>query len=124
MRRAINTCTYNIIVTDAPSIHVTDFPVVKVHVDELPSARIWQNNLCAILSASVNIKYHLSIKVCYRICTVRCIRIEKKPACVLSLTWVGRIYFDSSSFWKITSILSSRLKQFSNNYQVICNNKL
>jgi hypothetical protein len=76
MRRAINTCTYNIIVTDAPSIHVTDLPVVKVHVDELPSARIWQNNLCAILFASVNIKYHLPIKVCYRICTVRCIRIE------------------------------------------------
>jgi hypothetical protein len=53
-------------------VHVTDFPVVK-----LSSARIWQHkNLCAILSANVNINYRLPIKVYYRICTLRHIRIE------------------------------------------------
>ena len=51
-------------------VHVTDFPVVKVHVDELSSARIWQHKLCATLSANVNINYRLPIKVYYRICTV------------------------------------------------------
>ena len=76
MRRAINTCTYNIIVTDAPSIHFTDFPVVKVHVDELPSARIRQNNVCAIVSASVNIKYHLPIFLCTIV--FGCMRIKIK----------------------------------------------
>ena len=57
-------------------VHVTDFPVVNVHVDELSSARIWQNKLCATFSASVNINYRLPIKVYYRICTLRHIRIE------------------------------------------------
>jgi hypothetical protein len=57
-------------------VHVTDFPVVNVHVDELSSARIWQHELCATLSANVNINYRLPIKVYYRICTVRHIRIE------------------------------------------------
>ena len=38
-------------------VHVTDFPVVNVHVDELSSARIWQHKLCATLSADVNINY-------------------------------------------------------------------
>jgi hypothetical protein len=28
-------------------VHVTDFPVVNVHVDELSSARIWHHTLCA-----------------------------------------------------------------------------
>ena len=55
---------------------VTDFPVVNVHVDELLSARIWQYQLCAILSASVNINYRLPIKAYYRICTLRHNRIE------------------------------------------------
>jgi len=36
-------------------VHVTDFPVVNVHVDELSSAQIWQYKLCATLSANVNI---------------------------------------------------------------------
>jgi hypothetical protein len=36
-------------------VHVTDFPIVNVHVDELSSARIWQHKLCAILFANVNI---------------------------------------------------------------------
>ena len=59
-------------VTDFPilKIHGTDFPIlkiyvtdVKVHVDELLSAQIWQNKLCATLSANVNINYRLPIKV-------------------------------------------------------------
>ena len=40
-------------------LHVTDFSVVNVPVDELSSARIWQHKLCATLSANVNIKYRL-----------------------------------------------------------------
>ena len=57
-------------------MHVTNFPVVNVHVDELSSARIWQHRLCVTLSANVNINYCLPIKVYYRICTDRHIRIE------------------------------------------------
>ena len=58
-------------------VHVTDFPVINVHVDDLSSARIWQDKLCATLSANVNINYHLPIKVhvYYQICTVRHIRM-------------------------------------------------
>ena len=52
-------------------VHVTDFPVINVHVDELSSARIWQHKLCATLSTNVNINYHFLIKVYYRICTLR-----------------------------------------------------
>ena len=48
-------------------VHVTDFPVVNVHVDELSSAQIWQHKLWVTLSANVNINYHLPIKVFYRI---------------------------------------------------------
>jgi hypothetical protein len=57
-------------------VHVTDFPIVNVHVDELSSARIWHHKLCATLSANVNINCRLPIKVYYRICTLRHIRIE------------------------------------------------
>ena len=57
-------------------VHVTEFFVVNVHVDELSSARIWQHQLCAIFSASVNMNYRLPIKVYYRMCTLRHIRIE------------------------------------------------
>ena len=57
-------------------VHVTDFPFVNVHVEELSSARIWQHKLCATLFANVNINYRLPIKVYYRICTLRHIRIE------------------------------------------------
>jgi hypothetical protein len=39
-------------------VHVTDFPVVNVHVDELSSAGIWQHKLCATFSEKVNINYH------------------------------------------------------------------
>jgi len=40
-------------------LHVADFPVVNVHVDELWSAGIWQHKLCSTLSANVNINYRL-----------------------------------------------------------------
>ena len=73
-------------------VHVTDFPVVNVHVDELSSAQIWQYKLCATLSANVNINYRLPIKVYYRICTLRHIRIEiihGSQNLLWVLTWVG-----------------------------------
>ena len=73
-------------------VHVTDFPVVNVHVDELSSARIWQHKLCATLSANVNIKYRLPIKGYNRICTLRHIRIEiihGSQNVLWALTWVG-----------------------------------
>ena len=57
-------------------VHMTDFVVVNVHVDELSSARIWQHELCATLSANVNIDYRLPINVDYCICTFRHIRIK------------------------------------------------
>jgi len=74
-------------------VHVTDFPVVNVHVDELLSARIWQHKLCAKLSANVNISHRLPIKVYYRICTLRHIRIKiihGRQNLFWVLTWVGR----------------------------------
>jgi hypothetical protein len=73
-------------------VHVTDFPVVNVHVNELSSARIWQHKLCATLSANVNINYRLPIKVYYHICTLRHIRIEiihGSQNVFWVLTWVG-----------------------------------
>ena len=57
-------------------MNVTEFSVVNVHVDELTSPRIWQHILCATFSANVNINYRLSMKVYYRICTLRHIGIE------------------------------------------------
>ena len=57
-------------------VHVTGFPVVNVHVDELSSFRIWQHKLCTTLSASVNTNYRLPIKAYYSSCTLRHIRIE------------------------------------------------
>ena len=74
-------------------VHVTDFPIVNVYVNELWSARIWQHKLCATLSANVNINYRLPIKVYYRICTHRHIRIEINHGSqnvFWGLTWVGR----------------------------------
>ena len=52
----------------------------------------WQHKLCATFSASVNINYRLPIKVYYRICTLRNIRIEINHGSqnVFGvLTWVG-----------------------------------
>ena len=56
----------------------TDFPVVKVHVDVLSSARIWQHKLCATLFANVNINYRLPIKVYYGICAVKTYQARDK----------------------------------------------
>jgi hypothetical protein len=76
--------------------YVTDFPVVNVHVDKLLSlAQIWQHKLCATLSTNVNINYCLPIKVYYRICTLRHIRIEiihGSQNVFWVLTWVGGYY--------------------------------
>ena len=85
-------CSIN--TTDFPviNVYVTDFRVVKVHVDELSSARIWQHILFATLSANIDINYHLPIKVYYRICTVRHIRIRiirGSQNVFRVLTWVG-----------------------------------
>ena len=44
-------------------VHVTDFPVVNVHVDELSYARIWLHKLCATFSTKANINYRLPITV-------------------------------------------------------------
>jgi hypothetical protein len=40
-------------------VHMTDFSVVNVHVDELSAARIGQHKLCATFSANVNINYRI-----------------------------------------------------------------
>ena len=73
-KRAIN--RLGIILLAHASVHVNDFPVINVHVDELSSGRIWQHKLCATFSANININYRFSIKVYYRICSLRHIRIE------------------------------------------------
>ena len=52
----------------------------------------WQHKLCATFSANVNINYRLPIKVYYRICTLRHIRIEINHGSrnvFWVLTWVG-----------------------------------
>jgi hypothetical protein len=52
----------------------------------------WQHKLCAIFSANININYRLPIKVYYRICTFRHIRIEINHGnqnVFWVLTWVG-----------------------------------
>jgi hypothetical protein len=51
----------------------------------------WQHKLCATFSTSINIKHRLPIKVYYRICTLRHIRIENHGSqnVFWVLTWVG-----------------------------------
>jgi hypothetical protein len=93
-------------------VHVTDFSVANVHahVDELSSAQIWQHELCATYSATLNINDRLPIKVYCRICTHRHIRIEVDHGSqnvFWVLTWVG-------GYWKVypsplVKELSSRL---------------
>jgi len=76
------------------SINTTDFPVEKVHVDELSSARIWQDKVCATLFAKVNINCRL-LMIVYRIWTVRHIRIKNNSwsqNVLWDLTWVGKIF--------------------------------
>ena len=73
-------------------VHVTDISVVNVHVDELSSVRIWYHKLCATFSANININYRLPIKVYYRICTLRHIRIEINHGSQNAFrvpTWIG-----------------------------------
>ena len=52
----------------------------------------WQHKLCATFSANVNINYRLPIKVYYRICTLRHVRIEidyGNQNVFWVLTWAG-----------------------------------
>ena len=70
-------------------VHVTDFPVVNVHVDELSCTRIWQHKLCVTYSTNVNINNRLPIKVYYHICTLRHIIIEI-------------IHWSQNMFWVLT----------------------
>jgi hypothetical protein len=61
-------------------VNVTDFSIGSIHFNRIMSiegAVLFElHNLCVPFSASVNINYRLPIKVCYRICTLRHIRIE------------------------------------------------
>ena len=89
----------------------------NVHVDDLSSARIWHHKLCVTLSANVNINYRLPIKVYYRICTLRHIRIENKswkPECVLSFNMGWRILVFVFSFnmgWRILANFIPDIRQ-------------
>jgi hypothetical protein len=56
-----NISTMGIISLAHAQVHVTDFPVITVHVDELSSARIWQHKLCATYSVSVNINNYIAV---------------------------------------------------------------
>jgi hypothetical protein len=52
----------------------------------------WQHKCCVTLSANVNINYRLPIKIYYRICNPRHIRIEINHGSMnvfWALTWVG-----------------------------------
>jgi len=83
---AIKTFKNNIFVTDAPSIRLI-FSVVKAHVNELSSARIWQHKLCATLLANVNINYcfsHQSILPYLYYYTYQNRNNLWKPYCVVS----------------------------------------
>jgi hypothetical protein len=98
-------------------VHVTDFPVVNVHVDELSSARIWQYKLCATLSANVNINYRLPIKVYYRICTLRHQNRNNswERECVLSFNmgWLILVWYNllisANPCWNSKHILASMI---------------
>ena len=95
------------------SVHVTDFPVINVHVDELSSARIWQHKLCVTLSANVDINYRLPIKVYYHICTLIHIRIKihhLSQNVFWVLTWVGGYYYLIWLGIKFTNIRQPMLK--------------
>jgi hypothetical protein len=85
-------------------------------INELSSARIWHHKLCATFSANVNINYRLPIKVYYRICTLRHIRIEinyGSQNVFWVLTWIGRynliLSLASGSGWN-TNIRQPMLK--------------
>jgi phosphoserine phosphatase len=65
-----------LIMIDVDGTLIDSVPDLAYCVDELSSARIWQHKLCVTFSANVNINYRLPIKVYYRICSLRHIRIE------------------------------------------------
>jgi hypothetical protein len=70
-------------------VHVTDFPVVNVHVDELSSARTWQHKLCATYSANVNTNNlfqskYTTVSVLLDLEISESKNISWKPECVLS----------------------------------------
>jgi hypothetical protein len=60
-----------------------------------------QHKLCATFSANVNINYRLPIKIYYRICTLRHIRIEiihGSQNVFWALTWVAHVK-TQNTFW-------------------------
>jgi hypothetical protein len=68
-------------------VHVTDYPVVNVHVDELLSAQIWQQKLCTLR--------HIRIEI-----------IHGSQNVFWVLTWVGVypviiVYTVYTGFWFI-----------------------
>ena len=57
-------------------MNVTDFSIVSINCNPKAGGVLFElHKLCATFSASVNINYPLPIKVYYRICTLRHIRI-------------------------------------------------
>ena len=78
--------------THAP-MNVTDVSIGSINCD-LNNADLFElHKLCATFSASVCINYCLPIKVYYRICTLRHIRIEINHGShnvFWVLTWIGR----------------------------------
>jgi hypothetical protein len=95
-------------------VHVTDFPVVNVHVDELSSARIWHHKLCATLSRKRKYKLRLPIKVYYHMCTLRHIRIEiiHEPECVLSFNMGWQILVNFIPRWQGNYFLNRPFAHF------------
>ena len=66
--------------------------LISTCTDECDWRFHWQHKLCATYSANVTINYRLPIKIYYRICTLRDIRIEINHGSqnVFGvLTWVG-----------------------------------
>jgi hypothetical protein len=73
-----------------------DFPVVKAHVGELSSTRIWQHEMCATFPASVNLYKLPSFSSKYTsIFVILYISESKKNHgshnVLWVLTWVGKI---------------------------------
>ena len=72
-------------------VKVTDFGSINCNPNNA-NVLFELHKLCATFSASVNINYRLPIKVYYRICTLRYIRIEINDGSqnvFQVLTWIG-----------------------------------
>jgi hypothetical protein len=91
-------------------VHVTGFPVINVHVDELLSARIWQHKLCATLSATVTINDRLPIKVCYHSCTLRHVRIARDKILIFPNPCWNSKHILASMIYILNNICYSRKK--------------